>query len=106
MTIPPPGKNKAVIAYITFIGMFIAISMNKDQRDSFASWHIKNMFGLVLLLLVAVITQFNINLLAGDIMYWISVFFWLFSLIMALVNKQIGIPFLSEKFQKWFTFLD
>ncbi|MFC7357023.1 hypothetical protein ACFQO1_04945 [Jejudonia soesokkakensis] len=106
MVTTPPGKNKAIIAYITFIGMFIAISMNKDHKDSFASWHIKNMFGLVLMLFVAVITQFHINLLAGDILYWISVVFWLFSFIMAIANKQQGIPFLSEQFQKWFKFLD
>ena len=106
MTMPHQGKNKAIIAYITFIGMFIAISMNKDNRDPFASWHIKNMFGLVLLLFIAVITQFHINLLTGDILYWIAVGFWLFSFIMAIANKQIGIPFLSEQFQKWFKFLD
>ena len=86
--------------------MFIAISMNKDQKDSFATWHIKNMFGLVLLLFIAVITQFNINLLAGDILYWISVFFWLLSLLMAIANKKVGVPILSEQFQKWFSFLD
>ena len=39
----PPGKNKAIIAYITFIGMLIAISMNRDEKHEFATWHIKNM---------------------------------------------------------------
>ena len=68
----PAGKNKAIVAYITFIGMFIAMSMNKDAKHPFASWHIKNMFGLLLILLVAVITQSNINLLVGDIIYWFA----------------------------------
>lgn len=102
----PAGKKKAVIAYITFIGFFIAVSMNKDKPDPFATWHLKNMFGLLLLLIIAIVTQLHINLLAGDIIYWSSVVFWAFSLAMAIANKEVGIPFLSEKFQTWFTFLD
>jgi hypothetical protein len=105
MTKVPAGKTKAVIAYITFIGFFIAFSMNKDKPESFATWHIKNMFGLLVLLIIAMVTQFNINLLAGDIIYWLSVIFWGFSLAMAITNKKVGIPFLSKKFQTWFTFL-
>jgi len=105
MTNVPAGKTKAVIAYFTFIGFFISVSMNKDTPEAFATWHIKNMFGLLLILLVAVVTQFHINLLVGDILYWISVVFWLFSLAMAIANKKAGIPFLSKKFQSWFTFL-
>ena len=105
MTKVPDGKTKAVVAYITFIGFFIAFSMNKDKPEEFATFHIKNMFGLLLLLLVAVVTQFHIDLLVGDILYWVSVAFWVFSLVMAITNKKVGIPFLSKKFQTWFTFL-
>ena len=105
MTSVPAGKTKAIIAYCTFIGFFIAISMNKDKPEEFATFHIKNMFGLLLLLLIAVVTQFNISLLIGDIMYWISVALWAYSLFMAYTNKKQGIPFLSKKFHTWFTFL-
>ncbi|MCW8981345.1 hypothetical protein [Altibacter sp.] len=98
-----PGKNKAVIAYITFIGMLIAISMNRDEKHEFATWHIKNMFGLVILLFVAVALQ---NYPIGIYVYWLSVALWLFCLVMALTNRKMGIPWLSEKFQSWFTFLD
>ncbi|WP_432410322.1 hypothetical protein [Rasiella sp. SM2506] len=105
MTKVPAGKTKAVIAYITFIGFFIAFSMNKDKPEPFATWHIKNMFGLLLLLLIAVVTQFHIDLLIGDIIYWVTAAFWVFSLVMVSTNKKEGIPFLSKKFQTWFTFL-
>ncbi len=106
MTKVPAGKKKAVIAYITFVGFFIALSMNKDKPEPFATWHIKNMFGLLLLLLIAVVSQFHINLLVGDIIYWITVALWAFSLVMVITNKKEGIPFLSKKFQTWFTFLE
>ena len=105
MTSAPAGKGKAVTAYITFVGLLIALSMNKDKPEAFATWHIKNMFGLCLLMLIAIVSQYQINLLFGDILYVISFFLWAFCLVMALLNKQVGIPYLSEKFQTWFTFL-
>ncbi|QIE58592.1 hypothetical protein G5B37_03160 [Rasiella rasia] len=105
MNSSPAGKTKAVIAYITFVGMFIAVSMNKDKPEAFATWHIKNMFGLCLLMLVAIVSQYNINLLLGDILYITAFVLWCYSLAMAIANKTTGIPFFSKKFQTWFTFL-
>ncbi len=103
----PPGKSKAVIAYITFVGLLIAISMNKDERHDFASWHIKNMFGLVIILFASFVMSYQEYLLfPGRILFFGSMVFWLFSFIMAISNRKGGIPFLSEKFQAWFTFLN
>ena len=99
----PPGKTKAVVAYLTFIGLLIAYFINKDNRHEFATWHIKNMFGLLILLFVAVALQ---AYTVGIYVYWTSVVLWIISLIMALFNQKRGVPFLSEKFQTWFTFLD
>ncbi|TDI72631.1 MAG: hypothetical protein E2O87_06585 [Bacteroidetes bacterium] len=99
----PPGKTKAVVAYLTFIGLLIAYFINKDNRHEFATWHIKNMFGLLILLFVAVALQ---SYAIGFYIYWTSVVLWIISLIMALFNQKRGIPFLSDKFQTWFTFLD
>ncbi|TDI69284.1 MAG: hypothetical protein E2O86_05750 [Bacteroidetes bacterium] len=99
----PPGKTMAVVAYLTFIGMLIAYFINKDNRHEFATWHIKNMFGLLILLFVAVALQ---SYAIGFYIYWTSVVLWIISLIMALFNQKRGIPFLSDKFQTWFTFLD
>jgi hypothetical protein len=103
----PPGKSKAVIAYITIIGLMIAISMNKDESHEFASWHIKNMFGLTLMFFVSVAMSYQEYLLfVGRIFFFGSMFFWLFSMVMALLNKKVGIPLLSDKFDSWFTYLN
>jgi len=99
----PSGKTKAIIAYLTFVGLLIAYFMNKDDRHEFATWHIKNMFGLVVLLFIAVAFQ---NYAFGAYIYWTAVLLWAISLVSALLNKKQGIPFLSEKFQSWFTFLN
>lgn len=106
MQSPQPGKKKAIIAYITFVGMFIAYFMNRDEPHEFARWHIKNMFGLTMILLVSQVTQAYIHLLFGEILWLFWLVFTLFSLIMAITNQKIGIPYLSDKFQEWFTFLD
>lgn len=99
----PAGKTMAVIAYLTFIGMLIAYFMNREAKHAFTTWHIKNMFGLVILLFVSIAFQ---NYEIGVYIYWTTVGLWGYSLVMALFNRQKAIPFFSEKFQQWFTFLN
>lgn len=106
MTESIPGKTKAILAYATFVGFLIAASMNASQKDEFATWHLKNMFGIIVLWIISLVTQLNINLLTGDILQIISILFLIYSLVMAIQDKKRGVPFLSEKFQQWFTFLD
>ncbi|MGK0386984.1 MAG: hypothetical protein ACI849_001603 [Patiriisocius sp.] len=105
-TATPKGKSKAMIAYITFIGMFIAYTMNREEKDAFTTAHIKNMCGLVLGLLIAQTTQAYIYPDLGDILWWIAFALWLYSLLTVFQNKEPNIPFLSKKFQEWFTFLN
>ncbi|MDC8003972.1 hypothetical protein POV27_07900 [Aureisphaera galaxeae] len=97
------GHTKAIIAYCTFIGMIIAYFLNKDDKHEFATWHIKNMFGLVILLFASVALQ---GYEFGFYVYWTAVCLWLFCFLMAIFKQKVGIPFLSEKFQSWFRFLD
>lgn len=106
MTASIPGKNKAIIAYLSFVGFLIAASMNANQKEEFATWHIKNMFGIIILWIVSLVTQLNIDLLTGDILQITSILFLIYSLIMAIRDKKQGVPLLSDKFQEWFTFLD
>ena len=100
------AKTKAIIAYMTFVGTLIAFFINKDNKHEFTTWHIKNMFGLLLLLIVSQVTQAYVDLLFGEILWLIAFVLWFFSLIMAILNKKQAIPYFSDKFQEWFTFLD
>lgn len=105
-TISKKGKQIAIISYMTFIGLFIAYFMNRDERSAFATHHIKMMFGWVLLLFISQISGFHIDPLLGTILYFVALGLWIASLISAIQEKRINIPFLSEKFQEWFRFLD
>lgn len=106
MTTSPAGKSTALIAYAPFVGFMIAYFINRDDNHEFATWHVKNMFGLFLLFMVSLIVQSQINLKIGDILWLICLVIWLYCWAMTFFNKKRGIPFLSEKFQQWFTFLN
>lgn len=104
--IAPPGKNKAIITYITFVGMLIAMSMNSNEKHPFATVHIKNMFGLTLLWISAKVFIAYINLIIGEIFFWTAIILLVYSLIRAITNKKPELPYVSDWFNKWFTFLD
>ena len=46
------GKTMAIISYITFIGTLIAFIMNQNKKNSFASFHIRQAIGLLILAFV------------------------------------------------------
>ncbi|MGJ8665922.1 MAG: hypothetical protein ACSHW7_06140 [Patiriisocius sp.] len=102
----PDGKKKAIIAYMTFIGMLIAFYMNREEKDEFATIHIKNMFGLFILLICSQVIAASVNPLFGDILWWLAFGLWIYSIITVLQNRKPAIPYLSEKFQQWFVFLN
>jgi uncharacterized membrane protein len=100
------GKGIEVISYITFVGTIIAYIMNIDHKYEFAKFHIKNMFGIIILLFVSQVTQASVNILLGEILFIIAFFLWAYSIVMAITDQKKGVPILDEKFQEWFNFLD
>ncbi len=100
------GKSTAMLAYIPFVGFMIAFFVNREERHSLATWHIKNAFGLFILFVVAMVIMNEVHLLAGDILWLLTLFLWIYSFVMATKYREIGVPGLSDKFQRWFTFLD
>lgn len=39
------GRNIAIIAYLTLIGLIIAYVLNNEKRNDFASYHIRQSLG-------------------------------------------------------------
>ncbi|WP_026450079.1 hypothetical protein [Aequorivita capsosiphonis] len=105
MSASPLGKSTALIAYAPFVGFIIAYFINTDEDHAFATWHIKNMFGLFLLFIISLVIQSQIDVTVGDVLWMLCCVLWLYSWAMAFYNQRRGIPFLSEKFQEWFKFL-
>lgn len=97
------GRTSAVIAYITFIGWIIAFFMNKEPKNEFASFHIRQALGLhfLYLFLAAIATGFDDW--AATIGFYIFIYILLiYGLYQAAVGKRTLIPFVGTYFQKWF----
>tara|TARA_R110002072_G_scaffold260722_14_gene419325 strand:- start:5062 stop:5418 length:357 start_codon:yes stop_codon:yes gene_type:complete len=94
----------ATIAYITFIGLIIAYVMNKDKKEAFANYHIRQSLGLALTgLAIGIISLIPI---LGWIIYIVGfvvlIYMWVLGLMNAINKKEQPVPFLGEKFNEWF----
>lgn len=97
------GRVPAIISYITIIGSIVAFILNKDKKNEFASFHIRQALGLWL-------TFFALGYIVGIFDNWfITLAFWLFFgvlFIYGFINSVAGnahtVPILGEFFQKIF----
>lgn len=98
------GKNIAIIAYITLIGLIIAFVMNNDKKDAFASYHIRQSLGLMCAGIALSIFS-PIPFLGWAVAVFGSLFIlvlWVIGLLNAVNGKQAPVPVLGEYFEKWF----
>mgnify|MGYP003634795031 CR=1 FL=1 len=98
------GKNIAIIAYITFIGLIIAFVMNNDKKDVFAAYHIKQALGLALTgLALGVIGMIPIlGWIINILGIFVLLYMWIIGLMNAINGKESTVPFLGEKYKEWF----
>lgn len=97
------GKTIAIISYLTFIGTIIAFIMNSDKKNPFASFHIRQALGFVLLSLVISSLRFiGIDGLVANLIWIIFFILWIIALFGAIQGEEKRIPFLGDQFQEWF----
>ncbi len=87
------GKTIAIISYLWVIGLIIAFIMNNDKKNSFATFHIRQMIGLAILSLVNsfVIARFAGIMITSAIGIALFVL-WVFGLIGAIQGQEKKIP--------------
>jgi len=98
------GKTIAIICYITIVGTIVAFIMNSSSKNSFASFHIRQMLGISLL---ALINNWLIGRMAGLGMASLIIFLgisalWVIGLISAIQGEEKSVPLLGDQFQNWF----
>lgn len=104
ISIAHEGKNMAIIAYITIIGLIIAFVMNNDKKNSFASYHIKQSLGMALtglslgIIGLIPILGWLINILG----IFILLYMWVMGLMNAINEKESPVPILGKKYVEWF----
>ena len=97
-------KTVAIISYLTLIGFIIALVINSSNKSSFASFHIRQMLGLVATSFALSICNFvpilgQIVWIVGTIILFVL---WIIGFMGALNNEEKVVPILGEKFQEWF----
>ncbi len=98
------GKNIAIIAYITIVGLIIAFVMNNDKHNSFASYHIRQSLGLMVCGIAVWIVGMIpiIGWLFSILAFFVLLYLWIMGLMSAVNGKMKPIPFLGESFEEWF----
>jgi uncharacterized membrane protein len=91
------GKNVAIIAHLTLIGWIIALIMNSNNKNEFASFYIRQVLGIML---VAIIVSWIpiIGWLAGILCFVL----WIMSLVAAIGGEMKTVFLLGDQFQEWF----
>jgi uncharacterized membrane protein len=91
------GKNVAIIAHLTLIGWIIALIMNSNNKNEFASFYIRQVLGIML---VAIIVSWIpiIGWLAGILCFVL----WIMSLVSAIGGEMKTVFLLGDQFQEWF----
>lgn len=97
------GKTIAIISYLWIIGLIIAFVMNNDKKNSFASFHIRQMVGLALLSIAVGFVRYYLDF---GIIGWVlslGVFaLWIIGFIGAVQGEEKRVPLLGDQFQEWF----
>ena len=97
------GRSIAITSYILIIGVLIALSMNSENKNQFASFHIRQGLGLTMtfIILGVSISFFDSIFIAASMWVFISVLA-IYGLFCAALGKTTMIPLLGPLFQKTF----
>jgi uncharacterized membrane protein len=97
------GKTAAIMSYILIVGVLIAISMNSENKNSFASFHIRQGLGISItfISLGLIISNFDNLMIAAPMWIFITVlmFYGIFS---AAKGSTRPLPIVGALYQKWF----
>lgn len=98
------GKTAAITSYILGVGVFIAMSMNADDKNEFASFHIRQGLGITItfISLGLVISNFDSLLISAPMWICVSVL-WSYGIFSAIKGETKPMPLLGNLFQKWFS---
>ncbi len=96
------GKSIAIIAYFWWIGLVIALIMNNSKKNSFASFHIRQVIGLYLLSLAMTLVYKYAGETIGYVLSMGVLVLWVIGLIGAFNGQEKKVPLLGDQFQEWF----
>ena len=95
---------KAIISHLFGIGWIIALIMNMNNKEEYASYYIRQNLGIII---AGFILGFiNVIPILGQIIWIVGgiilFVFWLLSLIWSIQGEMKAIPWIGTMFQNWF----
>ena len=95
------GKTTAITSYILIIGCLIAMSMNADQKNPFASFHIRQSAGHSIMFLSLGLIVSNFGIPEATLALWIFMsVLWTYGIFTAVAGKTTPVPLVGALFQK------
>ncbi|KAF2517701.1 hypothetical protein [Flavobacterium foetidum] len=96
------GKSIAITSYILIIGVLIAMSMNSEDKNSFASFHIRQAAGLSLtfISLALIVSPFDSFYITFPMWICMSVL-WAYGIFSAIQGQTRPMPLVGGLYQKW-----
>jgi len=96
-------KIIGIVAYITIIGWIVALIMN-NPKSPFASFHIRQSLGIMLLFLVSGIVMIIpiLGWIVGLVGYITAFVLWIIGLIGSIQGNEKTVPLIGDKAQEWF----
>ncbi|KOS05171.1 hypothetical protein AM493_03300 [Flavobacterium akiainvivens] len=99
------GKSTAITSYILVVGVLIAMSMNSEKRNAFASYHIRQALGLSILFVAIGYTLSGFSADAPEILlpFWLCMtVLWGYGLYTAISGQMRPMPIIGTLCQKVF----
>lgn len=96
------GKIAAIISYILIVGPLISLSINSENKNTFASFHIRQGLGITLtfITLGLTISHFESLMIAAPMWIFISVLS-VYGIFTAAKGETKPLPLLGNFFQRW-----
>lgn len=98
------AKTKAIISHLFVIGWIIAVILNMNRKEEYASYYIKQNLGIIIL--GVALRVLNVIPILGPLLWVVGgvllFVFWLMSFIWSMQGEMKPIPLLGDKFQAWF----
>lgn len=100
------GKTAAITSYILIVGVLIALSMNSENKNTFASFHIRQALGLTItfLSLGLIVSNFDSLMISATMWIFVSIL-WTYGFFTAIKGDMKPLPLLGSLFQKVFHFI-
>ncbi|PQJ82222.1 hypothetical protein [Polaribacter glomeratus] len=97
------GKTAAIISYITVFGTIIAFFMNNSKKNSFTSFHIRQMIGIFLLTMINKYIVYDfLGTTASYVAFILIAILWVIGFIGAVKGEEKLVPYVGQQFQNWF----